>query len=146
MGKHDFLKTREEQEIIEAIRAAEKNTSGEIRVHIEPATDKDALQHAAEVFHLLKMDATRLRNGVLIYVAIKNRTFVIYGDEGINKVVPPDFWDTTRDAMLPHFKTGNFEQGLIEGITKAGWALQHHFPALQINANELDNSLSKGYE
>jgi uncharacterized membrane protein len=146
MRKSVFLKPQEEQEVVEAIRTAEKNTSGEIRVHIESTTPSDALQHAAEIFHLLKMDATKLRNGVLIYVALKDKTFVIYGDEGIDKAVPPGFWNSTRDVMLSHFKQGHFKQGLIAGIANAGEQLQRHFPVNQRDANELDDSISKTSE
>jgi uncharacterized membrane protein len=140
----DFLSAEDEQDIIAAIRTAEQKTSGEIRIHIEAHTDLDTFERALEVFHLLKMDNTKLRNGVLIYVAVSNRNFVIYGDEGINKVVPDNFWNTTRDAMRDQFRQGNFAKGLIEGVTKAGYELQKHFPWDVSDANELSNEISKG--
>ncbi|SFZ93247.1 TLP18.3, Psb32 and MOLO-1 founding protein of phosphatase [Flaviramulus basaltis] len=140
----DFLSTIEEQEIIEAIRLAEKNTSGEIRVHIEKTTKTDVFNRAMEVFHNLKMDNTKLQNAVLIYVAVNDKTFVIYGDKGINDVVSKDFWDTTKDVMQSHFKSGNFKQGLIEGILKAGEKLETYFPWDQSDVNELPNDISKG--
>lgn len=140
----DFLSTEQEQEIVNAIRAAEKNTSGEIRVHIEKSTKLDVFDRAKEVFHMLKMDNTKAQNGVLIYVAVEDRTFVIYGDEGINRVVVDDFWDTTRDAILAQFKKGDFKQGLVDGILKAGKALAVHFPWDQYNTNELSDTISKG--
>ena len=115
----DFLTKEEEQEIVEAIRMAEKNTSGEIRVHLEKTTPMDAYDRAMEVFHELKMDETELQNGVLIYLAVEDRRFVICGDKGINDVVQDDFWNCTRDVMVSHFKNGNFKQGLIDGITRA---------------------------
>lgn len=141
----DFLSAEEEQEIIDAIRKAEQTTSGEIRVHIENHTDKDTFDRTLEVFHLLKMDNTQLRNGVLIYVAVSDKTFVIYGDQGINDVVPANFWDSTRDAMRHQFKQGNFKQGLIEGILQAGLELQKHFPwDADTDINELPNEISRG--
>jgi uncharacterized membrane protein len=124
----DFLTKEEEQEIVEAIRMAEKETSGEIRVHIEKETSIDAYDRAMEVFHLLKMDQTQLKNGVLIYLAVKDKTFIICGDKGINDVVQPDFWDCTKDIMVAHFKNGNFKQGLIDGIRRAGEQLNKYFP------------------
>jgi uncharacterized membrane protein len=139
----DFLSETDEQEIIAAIRTAEQKTSGEIRIHIEEHTDAKAFDRALEVFHLLKMDNTKLRNGVLIYVAVRDRNFVIYGDEGINNVVSDDFWDTTRDAMRDQFRQGNFAKGLIEGVLKAGYELQKHFPWDTNDANELSNEISK---
>lgn len=144
MSKEVFLSKEEEQEIVEAIRLAEKNTSGEIRVHLEQTTTLDAYDRALAVFQELKMDETELKNGVLIYLAIKDRTFVICGDQGINDVVPNDFWDCTRDIMATQFKAGNFKQGLIDGILRAGEQLQQYFPWKEGDTNELSNEISKG--
>ena len=110
MSKEVFLTSEEEQEIVAAISMAEKETSGEIRVHIEKTTSKVPYDRALEVFEELKMHQTELKNGVLIYLAVADKTFVICGDKGINDVVPEDFWDTTKDAMMSHFKSGNFKQ------------------------------------
>ncbi|NNC50826.1 MAG: TPM domain-containing protein [Flaviramulus sp.] len=140
----DFLTTDEEQEIVEAIRLAELNTSGEIRVHIEKTSNGDATERALEVFHLLKMENTKRQNAVLIYVAVNDKTFVIYGDEGINKVVSNTFWDSTKDTIQSHFKTGNFKLGLVEGILKSGEQLKKHFPYSNLDTNELTNEISKG--
>ena len=140
----DFLTKEEEQEIVEAIRVAEKETSGEIRVHIEKTTSMDAYDRAMEVFHFLKMDQTQLKNGVLIYLAVKDHTFVICGDKGINDVVTPDFWDCTKDIMTAHFKNGNYKQGLIDGIRRAGEQLRNYFPWEHGDTNELSNEISKG--
>jgi uncharacterized membrane protein len=145
MSKVDhFLTKEEEQEIVEAIRVAEKNTSGEIRVHIEKTTSMDAFDRAMEVFHELKMDETQLKNGVLIYLAVEDRHFVICGDKGINDVVGHDFWDCTRDIMVTQFKEGHFKQGLINGILRAGEKLQHYFPWEHGNTDELSNEISRG--
>ena len=140
----DFLTKEEEQEIVEALRMAEKNTSGEIRVHLEKTTPMDAYDRAMEVFHELKMDETELQNGVLIYLAVEDRRFVICGDKGINDVVQDDVWNCTRDVMVSHFKNGNFKQGLIDGITRAGEQLQHYFPWQEGDSNELSNEISRG--
>ena len=140
----DFLTAKEEQEIIEAIRHAECNTSGEIRVHIEQNCDMDTYERALDVFHILKMDNTRQQNGVLIYVAVDNKAFVIFGDQGINNVVGADFWNSTRDKIAAQFKSGDFKQGLIDGITEAGKVLSKHFPWEHGDRNELDNTISKG--
>jgi uncharacterized membrane protein len=144
MSKEVFLSKEEEQEIVEAIRLAEKNTSGEIRIHLEQTTTLDAYDRALAVFQELKMDETELKNGVLIYLAIKDRTFVICGDQGINDVVPNDFWDCTRDIMVTQFKSGNFKQGLIDGILRAGEQLKQYFPWKEGDTNELSNEISKG--
>ena len=140
----DFLRQSEERDIIEAIRIAELNTSGEIRVHIEKTCKGDATNRALELFYTLKMDNTKLQNGVLIYVAIEDKTFVIYGDKGINNVVSNDFWDSTKDIIQLHFKQGNFKQGLVEGIIKSGEQLKKHFPWEAGDIDELSNKISKG--
>ncbi|MCF7560605.1 TPM domain-containing protein [Sabulilitoribacter multivorans] len=140
----DFLTTKEEQEIVDAIRVAELNTSGEIRVHLEKTSNGDATNRALEVFHLLKMDNTKLQNAVLIYVAVEDKTFVIYGDEGINRVVSKDFWDSTKNVMQSHFKLGQYKQGLVEGILKSGEQLKKYFPYSDLDTNELTNEISKG--
>ena len=140
----DFLTDKEEQEIIKAIRTAEQNTSGEIRVHIERSSKIDIFDRALEVFHLLKMDNTKLQNGVLIYLAIDDRNFVIYGDKGINDVVASNFWDSTKDIMVSYFKSGNYTKGLVEGILKAGEQMEKHFPWEHMDKNELPDNISKG--
>ncbi len=141
----EFLTAKDEEQIIEAIRTAEKSTSGEIRVHIEKThADKDIFERAMEVFHALKMDNTKSSNGVLIYVAVEDRDFVIYGDKGINDVVPVDFWESTKNAIVEQFKAGNYRQGLIDGILKAGEQLKTHFPWSEDVTNELPNTISRG--
>lgn len=140
----DFLTAEEEQEIVSAIGTAEKNTSGEIRVHIEKETSIAAIDRAVEVFQKLNMENTRERNGVIIYIAVKSHQFAIYGDKGINEKVADDFWDCTKDVMMKHFKEGNFKQGLIEGILNAGEQLKKHFPFQDDDTDELSNEISKG--
>ncbi len=139
----DFLTPEEELDIVQAILEAEKNTSGEIRVHIESHTRLDHFERAKEVFHLLKMDNTKQENGVLIYVAVNDRKFVIYGDRGIDKVVPETFWDSTKNAIESRFKQGDYKQGILDGVTRAGKELEAHFPWQHGNTNELSNEISK---
>jgi len=140
----DFLTKEEEQEIVTAIGIAEKNTSGEIRVHIEKETSIAPFERAVEVFHHLQMEQTQERNGVIISVAVKSKQFAIYGDKGINEKVPTNFWDSTKDTIISHFKNGNFKHGLIDGILKAGEQLKTHFPYQDADTNELSNEISKG--
>jgi uncharacterized membrane protein len=140
----DFLTQSDEQAVVEAIRLSEMETSGEIRVHIEKTTSIAAFDRALEVFHLLKMDETQLKNGVLIYVAVQDHVFAICGDKGINDLVPTDFWESTKEIMAAHFKNGNFKQGLIDGVTMAGNQLKTYFPCQDDDTNELSNEISKG--
>lgn len=140
----DFLTKEEEQAIVEAIGKAEKATSGEIRVHIEKTTSLAPFDRALEVFYNLKMNETKEQNGVLIYLAVKDKTFAICGDKGINDVVTKDFWDNTKNIMSNHFKNGNFKQGLIDGILEAGQQLKSYFPHQENDTDELSNEISKG--
>jgi len=140
----DFLTSEEEQEIVAAIGRAEKNTSGEIRVHIEKETSIAAIDRAVEVFQQLQMGNTKERNGVIIYVAVKSKLFAIYGDKGINEKVNDDFWDCTKDVIAKHFREGNFKQGLVEGVLNAGEQLKKHFPYQDNDTDELSNEISKG--
>lgn len=140
----DFLTAHEEQEIVAAILEAEENTSGEIRVHIEAHTRLSHDERAKEVFHLLKMDNTKEENGVLIYIAVNDRKFAIYGDRGIDKVVPEDFWESTKNEIQKQFVNANFKQGIINGILSAGKELNSHFPWKPNDTNELSDEISKG--
>lgn len=140
----EFLTSEEELEIVQAIRQAERNTSGEIRVHIEKTTQISHYNRALEVFRMLKMFNTKEQNAVLIYIAVEDHAFVIYGDKGINNVVSNDFWDTTKEAMQEQFQQGNFQQGIINGVLKAGKELKAHFPWSISDEDELSNEISKG--
>lgn len=139
----DFLSEEEEQEIVEAIRQAELNTSGEIRVHIEKTTDISHYNRALEVFRMLKMFNTKAQNAVLLYVAVEDHQFVIYGDKGIDAVVLENFWDTTKDVIQKWFKKGDFKQGIIEGVLKTGEELKAHFPWSESDEDELPNEITK---
>lgn len=139
-----FISKEEESAVISAISLAEQETSGEIRVHLESTCNKDSVDRAIEVFNLLKMDQTLLKNGVLIYVAIKDRKLAIIGDTGINEVVPSDFWDSTRDLLVTHFKDGKYVEGLVNAIEEAGKVLKQYFPFKSDDQNELSNEISLG--
>ncbi len=144
MSVKNFFSTQEKEDITIAIKNAELDTSGEIRVHVENTCKGDVKDQAAYLFDKLEMQKTEQRNGVLFYLAIKNRKFAILGDVGINKVVPEDFWDDIRDHMLNHFRENDFADGLVEGITMAGQQLKEHFPYQTDDVNELPDEISFG--
>lgn len=139
-----FFSETEKGRIVDAIRRAELNTSGEVQVHIERKCKGDVLDRAALVFGNLNMHQTLQRNGVLFYLAVEDHKFAILGDEGINSCVPDDFWDQIKDHMQLLFRAGKFAQGLEEGILKAGAALQTYFPYSDNDINELPDDLSFG--
>ena len=140
----DFLTKLDEQEIVSSIVEAEKNTSGEIRVHIEEHSEKSPLDRAQEVFFELKMDGTKDRNGVLFYVGVADKKFAIIGDKGINDVVKADFWNSTKEVVIANFKENHFKKGLVDGILKAGEQLKIYFPYQSDDVDELSNEISRG--
>jgi uncharacterized membrane protein len=141
--KASIFFTREQQEaIVRAIGEAEHASSGEIRVHIETSCKADVLDEAAWLFRKLGMHRTADRNGVLIYLALKERRFAIIGDTGINAVVPPGFWDNIRDHMKQRFSEDLFTEGLTEGIIMAGEQMKEHFPHAKEDINELTDTIS----
>ena len=144
MGVRNFFNKEQQAQIVNAIKAAELNTSGEVRVHLDQHCEENVLDRAAFVFAKLKMHRTKLRNGVLFYLATESRKFAIIGDAGINQKVPDDFWDSIKEHVLAKFKECNFVDGLSEGIIKAGEKLKVHFPYQSDDINELSDDISFG--
>lgn len=140
----DFFSKREEQAIISAIRRAELNTSGEIRVHLEDNMKGNVLDVSVKVFKELGMDKTSARNGVLILIAPIEKQFAIIGDEGIDAVVPGNFWDEEKNLMQEHFKRGAFCDGVCNVIEQIGEKLKAHFPYQSDDVNELPDEISYG--
>ncbi|WP_200975154.1 TPM domain-containing protein [Echinicola sp. 20G] len=144
MAEKLFTKAEKDQ-IVAAIKAAELETSGEIQVHLENHCKGEVLDRAADVFAMLKMHKTKLRNGVLFYLAVEDHKLAILGDGGINNVVPDNFWESIKEAMIKHFKKEQFAEGLITGIRMSGEALKEHFPYDgDTDENELSDEISFG--
>lgn len=139
-----FFSAAEESQIIAAIRRAENKTSGEIRVHVEVGAQAPAMAVAKRIFHELEMHKTKDRNGILILLSVDRREFAILGDEGINKVVSEDFWDTERDLMQQHFRRGDFAGGIALAIQQVGAKLKQFFPYQDDDVNELPDEISYG--
>ena len=143
MNARYFFSDEEQKRIVEAIRAAESETSGEIRVHLSSGSCRSGvLNSAARWFQKLKMHKTKLRNGVLFFLSIKDRQFAIIGDAGINRCVPENFWEDIKNQMFVQFKEGLFADGLSEGIRMAGDHLKTYFPRQKDDINELSDDLS----
>jgi len=136
------LSAEQTTEIQEAIRFAEEQTSGEIRVHIDQKCSGDPVKRAIKVFKKLRMDTTEQRNGVLLYLSFSDRKLAIIGDEGINQLVPLDFWDSTKEQMILDFRNGEFTQGIVKAIGSAGKQLGQYFPLLENDENELSNEVT----
>jgi len=140
--KKRFLTKKEEKKIVKAIRKAELETSGEIRVHISFEPSEDHWQKAVGVFEFLKMSETKDRNGVLFHVSPKDHKFIIIGDRGIDEKTPPDFWEEIKKEVAKKFKKGKYRKGLTKGIKMAGRALKKYFPYQEDDKNELPDEIS----
>ena len=138
----DFFSEEQQQEIIRAIKRAEGITSGEIRVHLEEKSGGDPLKRAAKIFRKLKMHDTHEKNGVLIYLAIKEKQFAIIGDAGIHARVGDDFWDTIKTEMQNLFQHEKFVEGILFAIDQAGEQLKQYFPFGSSDKNELSDEIS----
>jgi uncharacterized membrane protein len=124
-----FFTEAEKQQIVTAIGAAEKQTSGEIRVFVESRCRfTDPLDRAAEVFSGLNMEKTTARNGVLVYVALKDRQLALLGDKGIHEKVGDEFWNKEVQLIMSHFNKANYAEGIAHVVTEIGEALRQHFP------------------
>ncbi|MCS6935172.1 MAG: TPM domain-containing protein [Chitinophagales bacterium] len=140
-----FLDEEQSRALVAAIARAELHTSGEIKVHLEPHCPiNDVMERAAEVFNRLEMYKTVQRNGVLIYIAYSDHRFAVLGDEGINRKVPPDFWNEVIEIMKTHFTTGDFLTGITAAIEQCGRQLEQFFPREHTDVNELSDEISRG--
>ena len=144
MKVKEFIGRHGQEEIVAAIKEAELDTSGEIRVHLESKCPSDPLQRAVYIFNYLKMYQTQARNGVLIYVAVESRKFAIIGDAGINKVVPDGFWDNIKEKMAAAFSQGNYVQGISQAVRESGLSLKKYFPYQSDDINEQPDEISFG--
>lgn len=143
-NQRKFFNTKEKEAILKAIAETERLTSGEIRVHVESNSGIDPMLRAKEVFESLGMANTNLKNGVLIYLAFLDHKFAIIGDQGINQVVPANFWDETKKKMQGLFSDGKFVDGVCLGVRLAGEHLAKYFPCQAGDVNELCNDISEG--
>ena len=141
-----FFSPAEEDKIIQAIRTAETQTSGEVRLYIESKCRfVDPLDRAAEIFYQLKMNETTSRNGVLVYIATTHRQLAVFADEGIYKKAGQEFWNNAVNAMLLEFKKQNYAEGLVNVVLKIGELLKTHFPYdVGTDKNELPDDIVFG--
>ncbi len=141
----EIFSTSDQDRIVQAISVAEGKTSGEIRLVVDrKLAGKSVAEAAIYYFRKLDMHKTRLKNGVLIYLATEDHEFAIIGDQGINRQVKANFWDETKEQMAAFFKNGELVEGLVVGIEHAGEQLQHFFPRGVDDVNELPDDIHFG--
>jgi uncharacterized membrane protein len=141
MQQKEFLKQLDQQRIVDAIKRAEGRTSGEIRLHVQPKAGADIRRLAEKTFERLGMTRTKLRDGVLLFVASEEQRFVILGDRGIHEKVPPGFWDDIAARLSASFKKGEFTDGIVEAIDTAGEHLKKYFPRASGDVDELSDDI-----
>lgn len=141
MNQKEFLAKLDHDRIVQAIQEAERETSGEIRVHVQPKGGSDIRNHAERTFERLGMTKTTLRNGVLLFIASQENRFVILGDRGIHEKVPPGFWDEIAAKLTIRFRNGEFTDGIVEAIIAAGEHLRNFFPRTRQDVNELPDQI-----
>jgi uncharacterized membrane protein len=141
MSPHAFLSRLDHARIERAITAAERLTSGELRVVIHHGKTHDPLAVAVEEFARLEMHLTRERNAVLLLIAPGSRTFAVFGDTGIHEKCGPDFWRELTEALAEHFRREAFTDGIVAALDRAGESLARHFPRRADDRNELSNTV-----
>jgi uncharacterized membrane protein len=137
-----FLSEADLDAVAQAVVAAERTTSAEIRVHLDHRCPGEALPRAVAVFERLGMHATEQRSGVLIYVAVGDRKLAVIGDRGIHERVGDAYWQQVVDAMLGHLRGSRPRDGLVQAVRDVGAALQNHFPRRDDDRNELADDVS----
>ena len=144
LAAEDLLTEAERLRVRDAIAAAEKRTSGEIRVHLEDHIEDEVLDHAAFIFEELGMHRTRDRNGVLIYLSVADRKLAVIGDDAIDQRVPDNFWNDVLGLLKLHLVAGRAADGLVEAVHMVGEKLRMHFPLKSDDRDELSNDVSFG--
>ena len=146
MNPERYFSSEEKERIVAALKKAELQTTGEIRVHIENRCAGNVLDRGAWVFKKLRMHHTKERNGVLFFVALTDRKFAVLGDTAINRRIPSTFWNDMKLTMEKYFIAGNITEGITEGIRMAGEQMKTHFPRQAGDINELPDEISFGKE
>jgi uncharacterized membrane protein len=140
-----LLTKGQQDKIIAAIKQAERQTSGEVKVHIEElCPETDVMERAKQVFLYLALEKTAAKNGVLFYLAHQDKKFAVLGDSGIDAVVPAGFWESTKETLRIHFAEGKFAEGLVSGVQATGEQLKKYFPYHKSDVNEISDEISFG--
>lgn len=138
-----FFSRKEKLKIQSAIQAVEKETSAEIRIHLEPGQkNRDISEQAREAFERIGMTATRERNGILIFLCPETRRFAVLGDQGIDGKVPSKFWEEISLCMEAYFRQDRFADGIAEALEKIGTQVKKYFPRRPSDRNELSDQIS----
>jgi uncharacterized membrane protein len=145
LSQHNLLQIIDDDRIKAAIVAAEKQTSGEIRVSVARFFWGNVRHAAEKAFTRMGMRATKDRNGILFFIVPSRHAFAIIGDEGIHQKLGQDFWNELVVSTAKDFMAGKFNEGLLRGIDECGRLLAVHFPYLgDKDVNELPDDIDHG--
>ena len=128
MKTKTFQQAFDDRQIAEAIRVAERGTSGEIRVFVSRFSSSDPVADAQREFERLGMARTPLRNGVLLFFSPESQRFAIIGDEGIHLRCGAEFWKAVAGEMESLLRQGKMGDAILAGIRRAGAEMSAHFP------------------
>jgi uncharacterized membrane protein len=137
-----LLSPQDQQRLLEKIGQIENRSSGEVRLHVTDRRVKDTLEAARKTFTALGITRTRRRNGVLVFLSLPSRTFAIVGDEGIDRVTGPQYWESLRDTMAKRFSAGSYADGLLDILDRVEAVLVEHFPYEEGDVDELPDDIS----
>ena len=143
--KKEFFTAEQQQQITDAIQKAEKNTSGEVRIFVESKCKYvDPVDRAKEIFFSLKMEQTRDRNAVLLYMALDDHQLALFADEGIYQRLGAGFWNQEVKKIISAFTKDDYTGGICNIVEDIGEALQYHFPYEYADKNELPDEFVFG--
>jgi uncharacterized membrane protein len=143
MKPKELITKLDEPSIVEAIAAAERNTTGEIRVCVSHQRPTDVLAAARQHFKRLRMERTKGRNGVLIYLVPHTRQFAVWGDVALHEKGGDDLWREVVAGMTPLLKAERYTDAVIFSVQKVGEVLARYFPPDPSDRNELPNRVSR---
>jgi uncharacterized membrane protein len=145
--KREFFSPEDKAQIVEAIRAAEKETSGEVRVYVEAKNPfVDPIDRAAQIFHKLKMQNTDHRNAVLLYIAMDHHELALFADEGIYQRTGEEYWNNAVKRMISQFTKDNISNGIEQCVRQIGETLKEKFPYIPTeDKNELPDEIVFGH-
>lgn len=141
-----FFTAAEQKQLVDAIRMAEQQTSGEIRIYVESKNPMvDVVERAEEVFYKLKMEHTEHRNGVLLYMAIKHKELALFGDEGIYNATGEEYWKQNVASIIAGITEEKMIESVCNAVLQIGKTLKEKFPyEKNTDKNELPDEIVFG--
>jgi len=103
----------------EQLAQFERETSDQVVVAVFPTmqSDSDIADYTQRVAQAWGVGQKERRNGVVLFVFIKDRKMFIQVGYGLEGALPDiTAFDITEHKIKPHFRTGDYEGGIAVGI------------------------------